>query len=82
MLNGRATVSLHIPFCDCRKLISAISYEGIDWKGFPWFDVPEGGFGPGPGEFEWAGDSSDKSREGAWVSVALLSFMSFNIILY
>ena len=33
-------------------MITAISYAGVDRAGFAWFPVPEGGFGPGPGEFE------------------------------
>ena len=52
MWTGRATVSLHIPLRESHSLISGISGEGVDVKGFPWFEVPEGGFGPGPGEFE------------------------------
>ena len=29
-----------------------IPYDGVDAKGIRWLETPEGGFGPGPGEFE------------------------------
>jgi hypothetical protein len=29
-----------------------VSYNGVDAKGFTWFEVPEEGFGPAIGEFE------------------------------
>ena len=32
--------------------ITEVSSKGVDVKGFPWFEVPEEGFGPAIGEFE------------------------------
>jgi hypothetical protein len=30
----------------------AVSNQGVDVKGYSWFEVPKEGFGPGIGEFE------------------------------
>ena len=35
------------------RLIDADAFaRTVDFKGFQWYPVPEGGFGPAPGEFE------------------------------
>lgn len=51
-LDWKGNSKAPILFTKVHCLMAGMSYSGVDAKGFRWFDIPEGGFGPGPGEFE------------------------------